>query len=216
MCRWTRFRKSANGQSIEAAKKAEVDDLDDLAAQLESVTVNDPKPVEPAGVSKKIVSEDKSEADEDKSLAAKQEEDHVEVDENEDEEDEEDDEDDEEDDEEDDDGSDDVARPSGPETYQMHPLYESCRPARVILCVGVIFPLPPSSAPLLELSRMLQAALPSTEDIAQLNSSVRIKLIYWCLVLGGIGAGGSPERLWYVEELRRFAEKYGLYAWNGM
>jgi hypothetical protein len=63
---------------------------------------------------------------------------------------------------------------------------------------------------------MLQSALPSTEDIAQLNSSVSIKLIYWCLVLGGIGAGGSPERPWYVEELRRFAEKYGLYAWNGM
>lgn len=63
---------------------------------------------------------------------------------------------------------------------------------------------------------MLQAALPSTEDIAQLNSSVSIKLIYWYLVLGGIAAGGSPERLWYVEELRRFAEKYGLYVWNGM
>lgn len=90
--------------------------------------MNDPKPVELAGVSKKVVSEDKSEADEDKSLAAKQEEDHVEVDENE--------------DEEDDDGSVDVTRPSGPETYQMHPLYESCRLARVILCVGVIFPLP--------------------------------------------------------------------------
>lgn len=93
-------KKADQGESAKAAKKVETDDLDDLAAQLEGVTVNDPKPVEPAADSDNsaVASEDKSEADQDSSISAEQEDDDAEVDEEEDE-------DDEDDDEDDDDGS---------------------------------------------------------------------------------------------------------------
>jgi hypothetical protein len=102
----------------------------------------------------------------------------------------------------------------GPNVTNSYPLYEACRLALVIMGVGVIFPLPPQSAPLLELSQMLQAQLQSVEDIAKVYSSVSMKLVYWCLILGGIAAGESQERLWYGEELRRLAEPYGLPIWD--
>jgi SNF2 family DNA or RNA helicase len=93
-------KKNDLGETAKATKKVETDDLDDLAAQLEGVTVNDPKLVEPEADSDKsgVASDDKSEADEDSSIAAEQEDDDAEVDEEEDE-------DDEDEDEDDDDGS---------------------------------------------------------------------------------------------------------------
>jgi hypothetical protein len=97
-----------------------------------------------------------------------------------------------------------------------YPLYESCRLALVIMGVGVVFPLPPQSAPLLDLARMLQAELQSTKDIAKVYSSVSTKLVYWCLILGAIAATGFSERLWYVEEIRRLAGPHGLPGWDGI
>lgn len=89
------FKKAEQGDSAKAVKKAEFDDLDDLAAQLKGVTVNDPKPVGPAEDSEKpaVASRVNSEASEDKSLAAEQGDDEA-VDEEEGEDDEEEDEDD--------------------------------------------------------------------------------------------------------------------------
>jgi hypothetical protein len=43
---------------------------------------------------------------------------------------------------------------------------------------------------------------------------VSTKLVYWCLILGGIAATGSSERRWYVEEIRRLAGPYGLPEWD--
>ncbi|GLI76332.1 hypothetical protein PoHVEF18_004604 [Penicillium ochrochloron] len=82
--------KADLGESAKAVKKVETDDLDDLAAQLAGVTVNDPKLVEPED-KLAVASEDKSEADEDDSIAAEQEDDDADVDEEEDDEDEDDD-----------------------------------------------------------------------------------------------------------------------------
>ncbi|KAF3389219.1 hypothetical protein F1880_003858 [Penicillium rolfsii] len=89
--------KNANqGESVKAATKAEADDLDDLAAQLEGVTVNDSKAVEPVTESGKpaVASQDQLETDEDNSITVEQEDDENVVDEEEEEEEEEDDEDD--------------------------------------------------------------------------------------------------------------------------
>ncbi|OOQ83488.1 putative SNF2 family helicase/ATPase [Penicillium brasilianum] len=74
-------------------KKTEADDLDDLAAQLESITVNDPKPLEPEADSEKttVAADVKSKAVEDKNIAAEESENEEEEDDNEDEEDEDDD-----------------------------------------------------------------------------------------------------------------------------
>lgn len=69
--------KAEQGEPAKAVKKAEVDDLDDLAAQLESVTVNDPKPLDPQADAEKtaLAAKDKSEANKDKSIAAEEDED---------------------------------------------------------------------------------------------------------------------------------------------
>lgn len=89
-------KKADLGESAKAAKKVETDDLDDLAAKLEGVTVNDSKPVEPEADSDQpdVASEEKSETDEDNSIAAEQEDDDAEVDDEEDDDDDDDDDDD--------------------------------------------------------------------------------------------------------------------------
>jgi hypothetical protein len=95
-----------------------------------------------------------------------------------------------------------------------YPLYESCRLALVIMGVGVVFPLPPQSAPLLNLARILQTELQSIKDTSKAYSSVNIKLVSWCMTLGGIAATGSPLRTWYVEEIQRLAGPCGLPGWD--
>lgn len=84
-------KKVELGDSAKSVKKVDADDLDDLAAQLEGVTVNDAKAVELSEDSGKAVvpSKQSHEAGEDKSIATEQEEDGEEVEAEEDEDDEE-------------------------------------------------------------------------------------------------------------------------------
>lgn len=79
------------GDSAKSVKKVDADDLDDLATQLEGVTVNDTKAVELSEDSGKaaVPSKQSHEAGEDKSIATEQEEDGDEVEEEDDEDDDE-------------------------------------------------------------------------------------------------------------------------------
>lgn len=79
--------------------------------------------------------------------------------------------------------------------------YEIYRIALMIFGVGVIFPLPPQSAPLPELVRLLQLELQSSP-----SSGSRTNIHLWCLFMGGIAATGTQERKWFVDELRRYCE----------
>ncbi|KAJ5391514.1 hypothetical protein N7509_007004 [Penicillium cosmopolitanum] len=65
-----------------------------------------------------------------------------------------------------------------------YPLYEACRLALIIFGVGVTFPLPPQSAPLATLGRMLKIELQAYyEEAKEVPPSAR-SLYVWILTLG--------------------------------
>lgn len=86
--------------------------------------------------------------------------------------------------------------------------YETYRIALMIFGVGVVFPLPPQSAPLPKLVRLLRLELQSSPGIRTelSSSSAKSNIHLWYLFMGGIAATGTQEREWYVDELRRFCE----------
>jgi hypothetical protein len=97
---------------------------------------------------------------------------------------------------------------------ELSPLYEPCRLALIIMGVGVIFPLPPQSAPLLYLAEMLQTDIRSKTDITQSLSLVGRKIKLWCLIVGTIAASGSAVRAWYMEELAFHAQLHCRPEWS--
>ncbi|EED19460.1 conserved hypothetical protein [Talaromyces stipitatus ATCC 10500] len=100
-----------------------------------------------------------------------------------------------------------------PMVIQVH---EACRLGLVIFGIGVIFPLPPESAPFLKLVRLLQLELQmcAKDSMTWTHTVPEMKIRCWCLVLGGIAAIGTSEREWFVAELRLFKEKYSISTWN--
>ncbi|KAL3465415.1 hypothetical protein BJX64DRAFT_285359 [Aspergillus heterothallicus] len=89
-------------------------------------------------------------------------------------------------------------------------VYESCRLALIIFGVGVIFPLPPQSAPLVELARLLERQLRFGDNRNSMglcflssDNAGLAKIRLWFLVMGGIAAFGTREREWFVGELAR-------------
>lgn len=101
-----------------------------------------------------------------------------------------------------------------PSHARKFPLYESCRLALIIFGVGVTFPLPPQSAPLVTLGRMLKAELQTyhkgTQDVPVSGRS----LYLWSLTLGGIAATGSSERDWFVDRLQLHTACHGISTWD--
>ncbi|KAL2861794.1 hypothetical protein BJX68DRAFT_251642 [Aspergillus pseudodeflectus] len=101
------------------------------------------------------------------------------------------------------------------------PMYEPCRLALIILGVGVVFPLPAETSPLVEASRMLQIALqaysystPSLGSQSTVASLEVLRVYCWCVVLGGIASTGSHERVWFVHELRQVAAAIPVSSWS--
>ncbi|KAL2839505.1 hypothetical protein BJY01DRAFT_219241 [Aspergillus pseudoustus] len=107
-------------------------------------------------------------------------------------------------------------------TVQNTWISESCRLALVIFGIGVIFPLPPQSAPLLELVKLLQRHFPprsanddptSAGGLSFSDNGLQ-KTLLWCLVMGGIAAFNTRERGWFVDELRFLSAENGLLTWR--
>jgi hypothetical protein len=98
----------------------------------------------------------------------------------------------------------------------FYPLYESCRLALVIFGVGIVFPLPPQTAPLPSLARMLQIELRLYSQVTQHELPEVQNLHSWCLMMGGIAARWSSERSWYAEKLKVYATSRGLSTWHEM
>lgn len=94
-------------------------------------------------------------------------------------------------------------------------LYECCRLALSIFGVGVIFPLPSETAPLLDLAQMLQVKLCSETFKATFLDSVAAQNIHcWCVLMGGLAARGSQERGWFVQELRFWVLSNCISTWD--
>jgi len=95
-----------------------------------------------------------------------------------------------------------------------YPLYESCRLALIIFGVGVTFPLPPQSTPLKTLGRMLKLELQLHQHEAQNSSPSALNLYMWILTLGCITTTNSPERDWFIDQLRLHIACHGPSTWN--
>ena len=95
-----------------------------------------------------------------------------------------------------------------------YPLYESCRLALIIFGVGVTFPLPPQSTPLKTLGRMLKLELQSHNCEAPDLSPSALDLYLWILTLGCIAAIDSPERAWFIDQLRVRIAYHGPSTWH--
>jgi hypothetical protein len=96
----------------------------------------------------------------------------------------------------------------------FYPLYEACRLALVTFGVGITFPLPPQTTPLVSLARMLHFELLIYSKGTK-NELLEVQSLYgWCLMVGGIAGKGLPERSWYASKLQQYATSRGLSSWH--
>lgn len=94
-------------------------------------------------------------------------------------------------------------------------LYDACRIAALIFCLGVVFPLPYETSPLPVLAEMLKQEL---EKIpwSHLESRRENEVLLWVVVMGGIAAAGTRERPWFVAQVHNLTRKNGVRRWSEM
>lgn len=83
---------------------------------------------------------------------------------------------------------------------------ECYRLAALIYSLLVTFPLPYSVAPFQYLVMQLMEALTIWDGDDD--------MLLWVLTLGGIGATGLDQRLWFVSNLQATASKIGIKSWS--
>jgi hypothetical protein len=90
--------------------------------------------------------------------------------------------------------------------------YESFRLAQTIYSLLVLFPVPLTTTPYPELARLLRYEL---EMVSEEGWAMIPTLLLWILALGGIGALGTPHRLWFVQKLHMQLGNLGIISWEG-
>jgi hypothetical protein len=98
--------------------------------------------------------------------------------------------------------------------HQRHEIiYEACRLAGCIYGVGVVFPLPPQSTPLVKLAGLLKGVLevPNCLNVWE-QPHARVTFL-WVLTLGGIASEGTADREWFVSMLMRTARYSHIACW---
>jgi hypothetical protein len=91
--------------------------------------------------------------------------------------------------------------------------YDICRIATLIYGVGVVFPLPASTAPFTSLVSLLQAGLQNSMAYVTEFSPDVVNFFVWAIVMGGIAASALPERTWYIAELAKITSYAHLACW---
>jgi hypothetical protein len=104
----------------------------------------------------------------------------------------------------------------GPVFLQSHPIYEACRISAMIFGVGVTFPLPPETAPLSTLAKLLQIELQQHDQNIAWSSLAAVRVLFWAFTLGGIAATGTHNREWFVAELKQLALLHRLNTWDDL
>lgn len=91
-------------------------------------------------------------------------------------------------------------------------MYDTCRIAALIFCLGVVFPLPYQISPLPVLAVTLKQELEKAWPLVE--SRRENEALFWAVVMGGIAATATQERPWFVAELRSLARKNCVPGWN--
>jgi len=91
-------------------------------------------------------------------------------------------------------------------------LYESIRFAAIIYSVAVTFPLPPLSG----IFRKLASSLRKILENSKLDPCWQVwpKALLWTLILGGISAFETTDRVWYVQNLATLSRVLNLTEWE--
>jgi hypothetical protein len=93
-------------------------------------------------------------------------------------------------------------------------LYESTRLATYIYSLLVTFPFYPNMAPFDELASLLKSEVSVLDTLDLFVNETR--LLIWILVMGGIAAIDTVERLWFVSMLRELIVSVGVSNWEEM
>lgn len=95
-------------------------------------------------------------------------------------------------------------------------LYDACRIAALIFCLGVVFPLPYETSPLPVLAEMLKQELEKILKIPgpPLESRRQNEALLWVVVMGGIAAAGTRERPWFAAQVHNLTRKNGVRRWS--
>lgn len=95
-------------------------------------------------------------------------------------------------------------------------LYDACRIAALIFCLGVVFPLPYETSPLPVLADKLKQELEKILKIPWplLESRRENDVLLWVVVMGGIAAAGTGKRPWFAAQIRDLARKNGVRGWS--
>jgi hypothetical protein len=96
--------------------------------------------------------------------------------------------------------------------FQAHKTYEACRLGAMIYSMLVIFPLPAANRPFRRLSGMVKTALVESGMPDSWHSSP--ELLLWVLVLGGISARNTEERVWFINAVNRTTGMVGVLSWQ--
>lgn len=95
-------------------------------------------------------------------------------------------------------------------------VYEVCRIAALIFSMGVIFPLQILCTAYNPLVKQLKQKLFDLKDKMDIYQPEVLDLVIWVTALGAIAADNTPERNWFVHELKHLTEPLLLYSWNNL
>jgi hypothetical protein len=123
--------------------------------------------------------------------------------------------------------SDDILYGSGidPKTAPSK-VYEGVRLAVLLFAVSILFPMPMLSGTLERAVKKLKRELESNElwgslttmgqntDFTAEETRGLQACLLWMLVLGGIGAEDTPQRIWFVRCLRALVCAMGIQSWR--
>jgi hypothetical protein len=93
-------------------------------------------------------------------------------------------------------------------------LYESTRLATYIYALIITFPFSANMAPFDDLAALLRNEV-SVLDTLDLGIE-DMKLLAWVLVMGGIAAVDTVERIWFVSMLREIVGAVEIWGWEEM
>jgi hypothetical protein len=91
-------------------------------------------------------------------------------------------------------------------------VYECCRIGGLLYSTAVLYPLPPSTGTLPKLTSMLKTAVENFRLETCFEGGG--KLLVWALLLGGIAAEGTLERVWFLRRLKPLLAMEKITEWS--
>jgi hypothetical protein len=93
-------------------------------------------------------------------------------------------------------------------------VYECCRLGGILYSTAVLFPLPKSTGTLPRIASMVRTAVEGFRLETCFEGGG--KVLIWILLLGGIAAEGTLERVWFLRRLKPLLAMEGITSWTSL